>query len=53
MQDVLPEAYIGAPCRGVDVEQLALDGVLTLEELCGDLEVELVAAQHIDGVRGE
>lgn len=53
VQYVLAEADVGVPRHGVDVEQLALDRVPALEELGRDLEVELVVAQHVDGLRGE
>lgn len=53
VQDVLAEADVGVPRHRVDVEQLALDCVSALEELGRDLEVELVVAQHVDGLRGE
>ena len=52
-QYVLAEADVRARRRGLDVEQLARDGVLALEELRGHLEVEFVAAQHSDGLWGE
>ena len=53
MQDVLPETGIDTSRGRVDVKKFAFDGVLALEELRGDFEVELVAAEHIDGLVGE
>lgn len=50
VQDVLPEAYLGASRHRVDVEQLTLDRVFALEELWWYLEIELVGAQYVDGL---
>lgn len=53
MKDILPETDIGAPGRGINIDQLSLDGVLALEEFWRNLEVEFVATQLINGFLGK